>query len=69
MPEDVVTGLGSGKRPKVRVTINGYTYRGSVGSVAGKFMLPVSAQVRDGAGVAAGDDVEVDVEPVDPRGT
>ena len=31
MPEDVVAGLGGGKRPKVRVTINGYSYRSSVG--------------------------------------
>ena len=68
VPEDVVSGLGGGKRPKVRVTVSGYTYRSSVGSVGGKFMLPVSAQIREGAGIAAGDGVEVDVElDTEPR--
>lgn len=68
VPEDVVSGLGGGKRPKVRVTVNGYTYRSSVGSVGGTLMLPVSAQIRDGAKIAAGDDVEVDVElDTEPR--
>ena len=59
--EDVVAGLGGGKRPKVRVTINGYGYQSSVGSLGGRFMLPVSAQIRAEAKIAAGDDVEVDV--------
>ena len=62
VPEDVVTGLGGGKRPKIRITINGYSYRSSVGSMGGQFLLPVSAQVREGAKIAAGDEVEVDVE-------
>src|SRR6202012_3981165 len=62
VPEQIVTGLGGGKRPKVQVTINGFTYRSSVGSVGGRAMLPVSAQIRDGAGIAAGDEVEVDLE-------
>ena len=44
-----------GKRPKVRVTVNGYTYRSSVASMGGRFMLGVSAEVREDAGVAAGD--------------
>jgi hypothetical protein len=57
-----VTGLEGGKRPKVQVTINGFSYRSSVGSMGGRSMLPVSAQIRDGAGIAAGDDVEVDLE-------
>ena len=61
VPEDVVAGLGGGKRPKVRVTINGYGYRSSVGSLGGRSMLPVSAQIRAEAKIAAGADVEVDV--------
>jgi hypothetical protein len=62
VPDQIVTGLGGGKRPKVQVTINGFSYRSSVGSMGGRSMLPVSAQIRDGAGIAAGDEVEVDVE-------
>jgi hypothetical protein len=62
VPEEIVTALGSGKRPAVNVTINGYTYRSSIAPMGGVFMLPVSAEVRANAGVAAGDDISVDVE-------
>jgi hypothetical protein len=61
VPSRVVDALGS-KRPKVRATINGYTYRSSVASMSGTFMLGVSAEVREKAGVAAGDAVQVDLE-------
>jgi len=68
VPAEVVAGLGSSKRPAVRVTINGYTYRSTVAPMGGVFMLPVSAEVRANAGVAAGDEVEVDVElDTEPR--
>ncbi|MGZ6544148.1 MAG: YdeI/OmpD-associated family protein [Actinomycetota bacterium] len=62
VPDEVVERLGAGKRPKVSVTINGYTYRSSVASMDGRFMVGVSATVRDGAGVAGGDTVDVDIE-------
>jgi hypothetical protein len=61
VPAKVVEQLGS-KRPKVRVTINGYTYRSSVAPMSGTFMLGISAEVREQAGVAAGDRVVVDLE-------
>jgi hypothetical protein len=59
IPEDVVTALGGGKRPPVRVTINGYEYRTSIGSMGGRAMLPVSAEVRAASGVSAGDEIEI----------
>ena len=62
VPAEVVEMLGAGKRPPVRVTINGHTYRSTVASMGGRFMLPVSAENREGAGVAAGDEVEVDLD-------
>jgi hypothetical protein len=61
VPSAVVDGLGGGKRPAVRVTINGYTYRSTVAPMGGKFMLPISAEHRDAAHVAAGDAVSVEV--------
>lgn len=68
VPEEVVASLNSGKRPAVRVTINGYTYRSTVAPYGGEFMLPVSAEVREKAGVSAGDEVEVDLElDTEPR--
>ena len=68
IPAEIVAGLGSSKHPKVRVTINGYTYRSSVASMGGRFMLGVSATVREGAGVAGGDTVDIDIElDTEPR--
>jgi hypothetical protein len=61
VPPEVVASLGSSKKPAVQVTINGYTYRSTVATLGGEFMLPVSAEVRQGAGVAAGDEVEVEL--------
>jgi len=62
VPTAVVAKLGSSKKPAVRVTIKGYTYRSTVATMGGRFMLPISAQVREAAGVAARDKVDVDVE-------
>jgi hypothetical protein len=62
VPAAVVAKLGSSKRPAVSATINRYTYRSTVAPMGGRFMLPVSAQVREAAGVAAGDVVDVDLE-------
>jgi len=62
VPAAVVAKLGSSKKPAVSVTIKGYTYRSTVASMGGRFMLPVSAEVREAAGVAANDKVDVDVE-------
>jgi hypothetical protein len=62
VPAAVVAKLGSSKKPAVSVTIKGYTYRSTVASMGGRFMLPVSAEVREAAGVTANDKVDVDVE-------
>jgi len=62
VPAEVVSALGSSKRPAVRVTINSHTYRSTVAVLAGRFMMGVSAEVRAAAGVAAGERVEVEME-------
>jgi hypothetical protein len=62
VPAEVVEDLGQGRRPPVSVTIAGYTYRSTVGVMGGQFMLPLSAEHRTAAGVASGDEVEVDIE-------
>jgi hypothetical protein len=66
VPETVVKALDGGKRPPVRVTINGYTYRSSIAPMDGRFMIGVSAENRAKAKVAGGDVVDVDVE-LDPE--
>ena len=63
VPDEVVAALGSGKRPPVQVTLAGYTYRSTVASMGGRFMLPVSAEVRERAGIAAGEEVDVALAP------
>jgi hypothetical protein len=68
VPAQVVDILGAGRRPAVRVTVEGYTYRSTVAVMGGDFMVPLSAENRSRAGVAAGDDVEVRLElDTEPR--
>lgn len=62
VPDGVIEALGSGKRPAVRVTINGFTYRSTVAVMGGVYMVGVSAENRAGTGVAGGDEVDVDIE-------
>ena len=68
VPNEVVEALGPSRKPAVRATINGFTYRSSVASMGGVFMLGVSNEVRRSAGVAAGQEVDVDLElDTEPR--
>ncbi len=67
VPAEVVEALGSTKQPAVQVTIGEHTYRSKVAVRGGEYKLPISAENRTAAGVAAGDEVEVtlalDTEP------
>jgi hypothetical protein len=62
VPDEIIERLGSGKRPAVKVTIKGYTYRNTVAVMGGVYMVGVNADHRAGAGVAGGDEVVVDIE-------
>lgn len=62
VPDEFVAALGSGRHPRVRVTLGSYTFRSSIASMGSRFMLPMTAETRDHAGVAAGDEVELDIE-------
>ena len=62
IPEEIVEALGRGKRPPVTVTVNGYSYRNTVAVMGGAFMVGVSAEHRAGAGIKAGDEIDVDIE-------
>lgn len=62
IPEEVVQQLGTSKKPPVKVTINGYTYRSTVAVMGSKFMVGVSADVREKAKVAGGDTITVELE-------
>ena len=68
VPDAIVEQLGAGKRPPVRVTIGSYTYRTTVAPMGGQFWIPVSAENRAGAGINAGDELDVEIEiDTEPR--
>jgi hypothetical protein len=68
VPAEVVEALGSQRQPLVRVTIGDYTYRSKIAVRGGEFKLPISAENREGAGVMAGDEIEVALElDTEPR--
>jgi len=50
-------------RPPVDVTINGHTWPSTVAVYGGRFYLPLRREVREVAGIAAGDTVTVTLEP------
>jgi len=68
VPPAVISALGSGKRPKVKITLKGYTYRSTVAAYGDVFMLPLSQEHRAAAGIQPGDEVEVTLElDTEPR--
>lgn len=62
VPDEAVAALGKGKRPPVIVTVNGYTYRSTVASMGGVFMIGFAAEHRQASGIQAGDTIEVTLE-------
>lgn len=72
VPPEVVEALGAGRRPPVRVTLHAaqgsYTYRSTVAPMGGELLVGVSGEHRAAAGVAAGDELEVELEhDTEPR--
>jgi hypothetical protein len=62
LPFDTRDVWGKAKVP-VKVTINGYTWRSTVGNRGGQQYIVVNAEARRTAGVKAGDLVTVTLEP------
>ena len=62
VPSAVIEKFGAGKRPKVTVTLKGYTYRSTVAVYGGEYFLPLAAVHREAAGVKAGQPVQVTLE-------
>jgi Domain of unknown function (DUF1905)/Bacteriocin-protection, YdeI or OmpD-Associated len=61
VPDEVVTALGGGGRPKVVATVNGYEFRSSIARMGGSYWLGVSAERRTAAGVEGGQVLDVEV--------
>src|SRR5262252_5336854 len=63
LDDDQVAVVGEGaKRFPVKAVVNGYAWRTSVARMGGEFLVGLSREVRQGAGVEAGEEVEVVIE-------
>ena len=62
VPPSIVEKLGAGKKPPVVVGIKKFTYRSTIATMGGKFLIPVSAAIREQAGVKGGEALEVRLE-------
>lgn len=61
VPQAVLDALGGGKRPRVEVVLNGFSFTLTLGSMGGRVMIPVSAERRQQAGVTGGETYEIDI--------
>jgi hypothetical protein len=67
VPPELIESLRAGKKPPVAVTLvpasggPGYTYRTTVAPRGEQFLIPVSGEVRAKTGLAAGDEIDVEV--------
>ena len=62
IPDEIVEALNGGKKPPIKITLNGYTYRGTVAVMGGKYMVGVNAGIREASGVKGGDTLNVEIE-------
>jgi len=62
LDEETVATIGEGARAfPVSATINGFTWAGRVTRMRGEFLLGMSKAIREGAGVQAGDEIEIEI--------
>jgi len=68
VPEEVVEKLAAGKRPAVKITLNGFTYRSTIAVMGGRYLIPLSAERRTNAKVKGGDKLDISLElDTEPR--
>lgn len=61
IPDEVIAKFGAGRKPAVKITINGFTYRSTVAVMNGRFMVGINAENREKAKVAGGDTIDVGI--------
>src|SRR5689334_6337025 len=61
IPQKIVEALGAGARPPVTITINGHSWKSRVAIMRGRHLLGLSNANRQAAGVAIGEQVEVEL--------
>ncbi len=62
IPDEVIEALGAGRKPPVKLTVNGYSYRSTVATVDGTFMVGLNANHRAASGLRGGDEIDVEIE-------
>ena len=65
VPDEVIEQLAAGKRPPVLVNVNGYEYRNTVAVMGGRYMISISAAVRNATGLKGGDPIRVTLTVAD----
>jgi bacteriocin resistance YdeI/OmpD-like protein/uncharacterized protein DUF1905 len=66
VPPEIVAALGGGARPPVTITINGHSWQSRIAIMRGRNLIGLSNANRRAAGIATGDEAEVEVE-LDPK--
>jgi hypothetical protein len=68
VPPEIMGALGAGKRPAVRVVINGVELRTTIAAYSGRAQIGLRRQIREAAQVDPGESLEVSVElDAEPR--
>jgi len=62
VPPEVMTALGEGKRPAVRVLINGVELRTTIAVYGGRSFIGIRREIRDAAQILPGETIELSVE-------
>lgn len=62
VPENNLLELNGGKKPPVKVNVNGYEYQSTIASMSGYFLIPLSKEHRTKTGLKGNDEVEVILE-------
>lgn len=59
VPEENLLELNAGKKPPVKVNVNGYEYQSSIASMSGYYLIPLSKEHRLLSGLNGNDEVDV----------
>ena len=62
VPENNLIELNGGKKPPVKVQVNGYEYQSTIASMSGYFLIPLSKEHRTKSGLNGNDEVDVILE-------
>jgi len=62
VPDDVMRQLDSGQRPTVIIGVGPHSFQATVTPVGRRYLVPLTTEDREAAGVRLGDYITVDIE-------